>query len=101
MFSKILKIWILTVEDSGDPPLVFRSQGVSSVCDGYYMYTLQPYLHQLVTLYSCPNRVVPYTEELISRPFLDENRFRLVSQDRISAQNAIGYLVFVSQSLFV
>ena len=51
--------------------------------------------------YSCPNLVVPYTEELISRPFLDENRFRLVSQDRISAQNAIGYLVFVSRSLFV
>ena len=51
--------------------------------------------------YSCPNLVVPYTEKLISRPFLDENRFRLVSQDRISAQNVIGYMVFVSWSLFV
>ena len=27
----------------------------------------------------------PKTEELISRPVLDENRFRLVSQDRMSA----------------
>ena len=28
--------------------------------------------------YSCPHLVWPYTEELFSRPFLDENRFRLV-----------------------
>ena len=35
--------------------------------------------------YSCPCLVVDYTEELISRTFLDENRFRLVSQDRMSA----------------
>ena len=52
-------------------------------------------------IYSCPSLVVPFFEELISRPFLDENRFRLVSQDHISAQNAICYLVFVSRSLFV
>ena len=51
--------------------------------------------------YSCPSLVVPFLEELISRPFLDENRFRLVSQDRMSAKNAIGYLVFISRSLFV
>ena len=50
--------------------------------------------------YSCPSLVVPFFEELISRPFLDENRFRLVSQDRISAQNAIGYLFFHHQQLF-
>ena len=35
--------------------------------------------------YSCPSLVVPFLEELISWPFLDENRFRLVSQDRMSA----------------
>ena len=35
--------------------------------------------------YSCPSLVVDYREELISRTFLDENRFRLVSQDRMSA----------------
>ena len=34
-------------------------------------------------------------------PFLDENRFRLVSQDRISAQNAIDYLFFSSPSTFL
>ena len=36
-------------------------------------------------IYSCPCLVVDYTEELISRTFLDENRFRLVSQDRMSS----------------
>ena len=35
--------------------------------------------------YSCPSLVVPFFEELISRPFLDENQFWLVSQDRMSA----------------
>ena len=40
---------------------------------------------ELVENYSCPSLVVPFFEELISRPFLDENRFRLVSHDRMSA----------------
>ena len=31
--------------------------------------------------YSCPSIVLPYTEEVISRTFLGENRFRLVSHD--------------------
>ena len=35
--------------------------------------------------YSCPCLVVDYTEELISRTFLGEIQFRLVSQDRMSA----------------
>ena len=39
----------------------------------------------IAIIYSCPSLVVPFLEELISRPFLDENRFRLVSQDRMSA----------------
>ena len=54
-----------------------------------------------VFLYSCPSLVVPFFEELISRPFLDENRFRLVSQDRMSAQNGIGYLFFSPPTTFV
>ena len=72
---------------------------------------LQQFCHYLLILttnrlkckasYSCPCLVVQYTEELISRTFLGEIQFQLVSQDRISAQNAIGYLVFVSRSLFV
>ena len=33
---------------------------------------------QFAIRYSCPHLVWPYTEELFSRPFLDENRFRLV-----------------------
>ena len=51
--------------------------------------------------YSCPCLVVQYTEELISRTFLGEIQFWLVSQDRVRSQNGIGCLVFVSQSLFV
>ena len=46
--------------------------------------------------YSCPCLVVQYTEELISRTFLGEIQFRLVSQDRVRSQNGIGCLVFVS-----
>ena len=59
------------------------------------------FLSEINFTYSCPNLVVPYTEEIISRPFLDENRFRLVSQDRISAQNGIGYLLAPSGALVV
>ena len=49
--------------------------------------------------YSCPCLVVPFLEELISRTFLDENQFRLVSQDRVRSQNRIGCLVFVSRTV--
>ena len=51
--------------------------------------------------YSCPSLVVPFFEELISRTFLDENRFRLVSQDRMSVENGIGYLFFSPPTTFV
>ena len=34
--------------------------------------------------------VWPYTEELISRPFVGENRFRLVLQAGMGPKNAIG-----------
>ena len=50
-------------------------------------------------LYSRPSLVVPFFEELISRTFLDENQFRLVSQDRVRSQNRIGCLVFVSRTV--
>ena len=50
--------------------------------------------------YSCPCLVVAYTEELISRTFLGENQFWQVLQKHMTTQNRIGYLVFVSQSLF-
>ena len=43
-------------------------------------------LHKL-NVYSCPCLVVDYTEELISRTFLGEIQFRLVSQDRVRSQN--------------
>ena len=49
--------------------------------------------------YSCPSLVVRFLEELISRTFLDENQFRLVSQDRVRSQNRIGCLVFVSRTV--
>ena len=42
---------------------------------------------------------MPFFEELISRTFLDENQFRLVSQDRVRSQNRIGCLVFVSRTV--
>ena len=45
--------------------------------------------------------VWPYTEELISRPFVGENRFWLVLQDRISTENAIGCLFFHQEKLFL
>ena len=44
--------------------------------------------------YSCPSLVVPNTEELISRPFLGENRFWWVLQNRMSTENAMGCLFF-------
>ena len=50
-------------------------------------------------IYSCPSLVVRFLEELISRTFLDENQFRLVSQDRVRSQNRIGCLVFVSRTV--
>ena len=62
---------------------------------------LQNDITDLKDIYSCPCLVVEYTEELISRTFLGEIQFRLVSQDRVRSQNGIGCLVFVSRSLFV
>ena len=44
------------------------------------------------TAYSWVGLVLPYTEELISRPFVGENRFRLVFQDSMGPKNAIGCL---------
>ena len=44
--------------------------------------------------YSCPSLVVPNTEELISWPFLGENRFWWVLQKRMSTENAVGCLFF-------
>ena len=43
----------------------------------HYVYS-SPSVHIVCVfkLYSCPSLVVAYTEELISRTFLDENRFR-------------------------
>ena len=49
--------------------------------------------------YSCPSLVVPYSEELISRPFLGENRFWWVLQKRMSTENAVGCLFCLSRSL--
>ena len=51
--------------------------------------------------YSWPSLVWPYTEELISRPFVGENRFRLVLQKRMSSENAVGCLACLSRSLFL
>ena len=44
-------------------------------------------------IYSWVGLVLPYTEEPISQPFLGENRFRLVFQDRMGPKNAIGCVV--------
>ena len=51
--------------------------------------------------YSWVRLVSPYTEELISRPFVGENRFRLVRQTRIGPENAIGCIVFPLSLTFV
>ena len=40
--------------------------------------------------YSCPNLVVSYTEELISRPFLDENSIWQLFWDRVDPWPAAG-----------
>ena len=54
----------------------------------------------LVSMYSWVRLVRPYTEELISRPFVGENRFRLVFQDPMGPKNAIG-CVLVSAHLLL
>ena len=46
--------------------------------------------------YSCPDLVVPYSEELISRPCVAENRFLLVLQMRMSTKNAMGCKIDVA-----
>ena len=53
----------------------------------------------ILNFYSWPNLVVPYTEELISRPFVGENWFRLMLLNRMSAKNAIGYFFLHSHLL--
>ena len=53
-----------------------------------------------VESYSWPSLVWPNTEELISRPFVGENRFRLVLLKRMSTENAVGCLLWLSRSLF-
>ena len=50
--------------------------------------------------YSWPSLVWPNTEELISRPFVGENWFRLVLPKRVSTENAVGCLLWLSRSLF-
>ena len=50
--------------------------------------------------YSWPSLVRPNTEELISRHFVGENRFRLVPLKRMSTENAVGCLLWLSRSLF-
>ena len=50
-------------------------------------------------IYSWPSLVWPYTEELISRPFVGENGFWLVLQARMGPENAIGWVVVPSHSL--
>ena len=62
----------------------------------FAQFDLRMYFSQF---YSCPSLVVRFLEELISRTFLDENQFRLVSQDRVRSQNRIGCLVFVSRTV--
>ena len=51
-------------------------------------------------LYSWVRLVRPYTEELISRPFVGENRFRLVLQARMGPENAIGCIIFPPGATF-
>ena len=50
-------------------------------------------------IYSWPSLVVPYSEELFSRLFLDENQFWWVLQNRMSTENAVGCLFCLSRSL--
>ena len=47
-----------------------------------------------ISLYSCPNLVMPKMEELISRPFVGQIQFRLVLQKDMGTESAIGCLVF-------
>ena len=51
-------------------------------------------------IYSWVRLVWPYTEELISRPFVGENRFRLVLQARMGPENAIGCIIFPPGATF-
>ena len=60
--------------------------------DGFVIVLMESY-------YSWLDLVVPYTEELISRLFVDENWFRLMLLNRMSAKNAIGYFFFHSHPL--
>ena len=57
-----------------DPP-VLKSNAMQMEGKGTKI-RLQNDITDLQDIYSCPCLVVEYTEELISRTFLDENRFR-------------------------
>ena len=50
--------------------------------------------------YSCPQLVVPYKEELFSRPFLGESRLWLVFQYHMSTENALGCMFFPLAAFF-
>ena len=49
--------------------------------------------------YSCPSLVCPNTEELISRPFLDENSIRQLFWDRVNPWPAAGGLALLQLQL--
>ena len=70
----------LIIERSATPLTVACLFCILSVL--YFVYLV---FYILYLVYSCPCLVVEYTEELISRTFLGEIQFRLVSQDRVSA----------------
>ena len=56
--------------------------------------------NEMVHMYSWVGLVLPFTEELISRPFVGENRFRSVLQAHMGPENAIGCLFFHQEQLF-
>ena len=56
-------------------------------------------IYAMFIWYSWPSLVVPYSEELFSRLFLDENQFWWVLQNRMSTENAVGCLFCLSRSL--
>ena len=58
-----------------------------------------PIVHTSSESYSWPSLVVPYSEELFSRLFLDENQFWWVLQNRMDTEDAMGCFLFRSHSL--
>ena len=72
--------------------------GINSLCKHLQNNPRQFVGHWYFPLYrySCPDLVVPYSEELISRPCVAENRFLLVLQIRMSTKNAMGCKIYVA-----